>query len=258
MEERTSPRLLRGNCLELLQDQPDATFDLLLTDPPYGTTNLAFDQARIDWAAWWRQINRVCKPHAMQVLFAAQPFAAQMIHANPRGFAYDLIWAKTYSVGFLAAKARPLRAHEHILVFRRRSQAKAARGMRAVYNIEFTEGTPYRHRKRKADLLHYGKTRGGDEDYTNPGRRYPTSVLHFGRDAKLYHPTQKPLALCLWLIRAYSNRDGLVLDPFMGGGSSGVAALMEGRRFVGMELDEQYFEVAQKRLVLNALPHPYK
>ena len=201
MQELSSLQILRGNCLEQMKSLKEASVDLLLTDPPFGTTALAFDQIEIDWKEWWKEVNRVCKPQAIQICFAAQPFTTTLIAANPIGFCYDLVWHKPYSVGFLGANSRPLRSHETILVFRRRSQAKAARGKRAVYNPQFTEGTPYKHKARRVSPAHYGRTLGTDKDYDNPGRRYPISVLTFGRDAKSFHPTQKPHELLKWLIR---------------------------------------------------------
>lgn len=248
VQDNSSLRILRGNCLEQMKTLKDASVDLLLTDPPFGTTHLHFDSIEIDWQAWWKEVNRVCKPHAMQICFAAQPFTTTLVASNPIGFCYDLVWSKPYSVGFLAANSRPLRSHETILVFRRRSQAKAAKGKRAIYTPQFTEGTPYRHRARRETPAHYGKTRGRDADYVNTGRRYPTSVLTFGRDAKSFHPTQKPHELLKWLIRTYSHPGDLVLDTFAGGGNTLIAAGVEGRRCIGIELDPGYADIAERRL----------
>lgn len=247
MERDLSPALMRGNCLDLLSQLPEAGCDMLLTDPPYGTTNLQFDQARIDWASWWKQVHRVCKPTAILACFAAQPFATDLIQSNRRYFRYDLIWVKTNAVGYLSANVRPLRGHEHILIFCRRF-GRVLGQIQSVYNPQFVAGSPYVHSSRVRPAAHYSAVKDIGT-YRNPGTRHPTSVLRFGRDVKSYHPTQKPLDLCRWLIRAYSRTGERVFDPFMGGGNIGIAALEEGRRFTGMELDEEYFGVASERIM---------
>jgi len=239
--------LVHGDCFEILKQIPAGSIDLLLTDPPYGTTSLPFDSLTFDWALWWKQIHRVCRRPAMMLCFGAQPFATDLINSNRRLFRYDLIWHKTSAVGFLAANKRPLRAHEHLLVFRQ--MPSQARGVKEfpIYNPQFAEGKPYRHRARCRPAAHYGKV-SGDRDYNNVGKRYPTSVLTYARDARSLHPTQKPLELLRWLIRTYSHAGQRVLDPFMGSGSTGEAALLEGRQFTGIEMDAQYFALAEKRI----------
>lgn len=235
-------------CLAKLRELPDNSIDLLLCDPPYGTTCLEFDKIKIDWSAWWTEVNRVCKPSAVQICFAAQPFATDLINANRRHFRYDMIWAKTNAVGFLSANCRPLRAHELILVFcQKYGRLRGAAAMQSVYNPQFSEGKPYLHKARKRAPKHYNSG-ANDSTYQNEGRRYPTSVLTYGRDPQSLHPTQKPLEMCRFLVRMFSNPGQRVLDTFMGGGSTGVACVLENRAFVGMELDPNYFAVAEKRL----------
>lgn len=225
----------------------ESSVDGVFSDPPYKTTDLDFDKLDMDWQAWWKEINRVCRPHANIVIFAAQPFATALINSNPKGFRYDMIWAKTQSVGFLSANKRPLRAHELILLFSRRSQAKAAWGKVPIYNPQLTEGKPYRHRARQKQPLHYRGVRG-DSDYQNAGTRHPTSVLTYARDVPSFHPTAKPVELCRWLLRSFTHQGDLVLDTFCGGGSFGVAARLEERRFIGMEIDERFADIAEQRL----------
>ena len=240
----SSPVILRGNCFDLLKEQPASHFDLLITDPPYGTTNLPFDKVKLDWKLWWKEINRVCRPNAVQVVFAAQPFTTDLISANRTGFGYDLVWSKPNSVGFLNAKKLPLRSHESILIFKRRSCLHRGH---AVYNPQMTEGTPYTHRARRIPA-HYSQRSVKDAAYRNEGTRYPTSILYYGRDQPSLHPTAKPIELLRWLVRTYSHSGDRVLDCFMGAGSTGVACVAESRQFVGMELDEEYFEIARGRL----------
>lgn len=175
-------------------------------------------------------------------IFGAQPFTTDLICSNRKEFRYDLIWQKTSAVGFLSANTRPLRSHEHILIFGRAGHCKEA-----IYNPQFTEGAPYRHRARKQKTQHYGEA-NRDVGYDNPGRRYPTSVLTYAKDVPSLHPTAKPVPMLRWLIRSFSHPGARVLDPFAGSGSTGVAAALEHRQFVGIELDAAYYTIARRRL----------
>ncbi len=238
--------IIHGDCFAALAPLPDNSVDFLLMDPPYRTTNLPFDKQRIDWKAFWLEADRVCKPSAVQISFAAQPFTTDLINSNRRSYRYSLIWQKTQSVGFLSANMRPLRSHEDILIFCRK-YGRVNGVMQSTYNAQMTEGKPYHHRKRTKPCRHYNNGMN-DQDYDNPGTRHPTSVWTFGRDPNGLHPTQKPLDLLIKLLKSFSNPGDVVLDPFMGSGSTGVAALLENRRFVGMELDPEYFAIAHHRL----------
>ena len=235
-----------ASCLAKLQELPANSINLLLMDPPYCTTNLPFDKLKIDWKAFWQEADRVCKPSAVQISFAAQPFTTDLINSNRRSFRYALIWSKPYSVGFLSANQRPLRSHEDILVFCRKF-GRVGGVQQSTYHPQFSEGKPYHHRKRTKPCRHYANGMN-DQDYDNPGTRHPTSVWTFGRDLNGQHPTQKPLALLQKLVKSYSNVGDVVLDPFAGSGSTGVAAILEGRKFIGMELDAEYHAVAFHRL----------
>lgn len=234
------------DCFTALAQMPANSCDLLLCDPPYGTTNLSFDKIKIDWKKWWEEIDRVCKPSAIQICFAAQPFTTDLINSNRRHFRRAEVWVKTNPVGFLSANVRPLRAHEDILFFCRKfGRSKGV--MQSTYNPVFTEGTPYVHKSRSRPARHYSAVKDIGP-YTNPGRRYPTSVMTYGRDVPSLHPCAKPEALLRKLVKMYSHPGDVVLDPFMGSGSTGVAAVLENRRFVGMELDAEYFAIAHHRL----------
>lgn len=251
-------QLFHGNCFDLLRSLPDASVDLVLTDPPYGTTNLPFDKQYrkrgLDWKSWWTEIHRVAKPTAIIVCFAAQPFTTDLINSNRKFFRYDCVWQKTAPVGFLSANVRPLRSHESLLIFCRqygprrvRQGEHFVRQVQSVYNPQFTEGTPYTHHYHASPATHYSATkalpsRRGD------GRRYPTSVLTYGRDVPSTHPTAKPVELLKYLIRTFSHPGDMVLDPFTGGGSCGVSAAAEGRRFIGSEMDRVHFETARARV----------
>ena len=157
-----------------------------------------------------------------------------------------MVWQKTNPVGFLSANVRPLRAHEDILVFCRKF-GRVKGEMQSTYNPQFTEGAPYVHKSRARPAAHYSAVKDIGT-YNNPGRRHPTSVLTYGRDAKSHHPTAKPEPVMVKLVLQYSNAGDVVLDPFMGSGSTGVACVRHKRRFVGMEMDPAYFAVAKARL----------
>lgn len=253
-------QLYSGDCLEAMRRLPEGSVDLVVTDPPYGTTNLDFDREarrnKPDWGNWWTEIHRVAKPSAIIACFAAQPFTTDLINANRKNFRYDLVWHKTTPVGFLSANVRPLRAHESILIFCRRFGPRQVqqgehlvRQMQSVYNPQFTFGNaPYLHRYRAQPARHYAVVKDIGE-YQNDGRRHPTSVLTYARDAKSHHPTAKPVSLCRWLVRTYSHPGQTVLDPFAGGGSVAVAALEEERCVIACELDPVHYQVMEARVL---------
>ena len=250
--------LYSGDCFQIMSGLPDGSVDLVLTDPPYGTTNLAFDKAarknKIDWAVWWTEIHRVAKPTAIIACFAAQPFTTDLINSNRKWFRYDLVWQKTAPVGFLSANVRPMRAHESILIFcrqfgpRRVQQGEhLVRQMQSVYNPQFTEGhKPYLHHYRAMPATHYSATKDLPS-YQNQGRRHPTSVLTYGRDVPSTHPTAKPVTLGRFLVKSYSHAGEVVLDPFAGGGSLALAALLEERRVIAIEQDPLHVETIRQR-----------
>ncbi|MCO4171828.1 DNA-methyltransferase [Aeromonas veronii] len=231
--------LFHGDCLDLLPTLSDGSIDMVLADPPYGTTQCKWDSV-IDLAAMWRELERVCKPNAAIVMTAAQPFTAQLVCSNIGMFKYEIIWEKGNATGFLNAKKQPLRAHESVLVFYRQQP---------TYNPQMTSGHARKTSKRKTvNSECYGKALSLTEyDSTE---RYPRSVQFFSSDKQRgsYHATQKPVALMEWLIRSFSNPGDEVLDFCMGSGTTGVACLNTGRNFVGIEKDAGIFNVAVSRL----------
>lgn len=232
-------KLLHGDCLSLLPSLPDSSIDMLLADPPYGTTQCKWDSV-IDLAAMWRELERVCKPNAAIVMTAAQPFTAQLVCSNIGMFKYEIIWEKGNATGFLNAKKQPLRAHESVLVFYRQQP---------TYNPQMTSGHARKTSKRKTvNSECYGKALSLTEyDSTE---RYPRSVQFFSSDKQRgsYHATQKPVALMEWLIRSFSNPGDVVLDFCMGSGTTGVACINTDRKFIGMEMDAEIFQVAASRI----------
>ena len=218
---------------------PAGSVSLVLADPPYGTTACAWDSV-IPLERMWEELHRVARGDAAFVFTACQPFTTRLGSSNLKELRYAWAWVKNYSTGFLNAKARPLRAHEDILVFY---------GRQPTYNPQFWYGKPY-----KGGCGAGGK---GSDCYrpiarrttgSPDGRRYPLSVLRIARDETHVHPTQKPVRLMEYMILTYSSPEDLVLDFTMGSGTTGVAAVATGRRFIGIERDPRYFGIACERI----------
>ena len=240
-------KLMQGDCLELMNEIPDQSVDMILCDLPYGTTRNKWDSV-LPFADLWREYERLC--NGAIVLTAAQPFTSALVMSNPKLFKYDLVWRKPKGTGHLNAKKQPMRDKEDILVFYRKQP---------TYNPQFGYGSPY---KNKAGKDHAATTSMTDSygSYTNfrndsDGRRYPKQVIEFGVvERGTVHPTQKPVDLMEYLIRTYTNEGETVMDNCMGSGTTGVACVNTGRKFIGMEQDAKYFEIAQKRIHDAALP----
>lgn len=236
----TGMDLFNEDCLSILRAIEDDSIDLILTDPPYGTTACNWDSV-IPLYEMWRELNRVVKDEGHIVLFSAQPFTTMLVHSNIENFKYHWIWEKNFSTNFLHAKRQPLRKHEEILVFCKGTTR---------YNPIKTDGhIPTRSAKGSSNgKLYHGKNtrdyEGGDTT------RFPTSVLNFVAvdPKKRVHPTQKPIDLLEYLIETYSNEGDVVLDFTMGSGSTGVACKNLNRKFIGIELDAEYFDIAYKRI----------
>lgn len=234
--------LMQGDCLERMKEIPDGSVDLILADLPYGTTMCAWDSL-IDLDKLWIEYLRVAKENAAIVLTAAQPFTSQLVMSKPDLFRYDWVWEKGNATGFFNAKLMPLRAHESVLVFYRKLP---------TYNPQKTTGHPLKTAKKKVVTSEcYGK------DISLPSYsstdRYPRSVQFFKSDKQKanYHPTQKPVDLMRYLINTYSNAGDTVLDNCMGSGTTGFAATSIGRKFIGIELRQDYFDIAKQRIVVT-------
>lgn len=239
--EKKMINLMHGDCLELMKNIPDGSIDMVLTDPPYGTTACKWDSI-IDMSEMWVQLERIIKPSGAIVMTASQPFTSLLVCSNIRLFKYDLVWDKPSGTGFFNAKKMPLRNHESILVFYKKLP---------VYNPQMTHG----HKRKTAvkklvDSECYGKAfKKTNYDSTS---RYPRSIQTFSSDKQKsnLHPTQKPVALMEWLIKTYTNEKDTVLDFTMGSGTTGVACINTNRKFIGIELDEGYFNIAKRRIGL--------
>ena len=230
--------LRQGDCLELMKSIPDGSVDAIITDPPYGTTACKWDSV-IPLEPMWERINKLIKPNGAIVLFAQTPFDKVLGYSNLSMLRYEWIWCKNLATGHLNAKKMPLKEHENIIVFYNKLP---------TYNPQFTKGEPY-IKKSSSDGSVYRKGIGGHTT-ENSGNRYPKSIItmtNASRKNKL-HPTQKPVALLEYLIKTYTNEGETVLDFTMGSGSTGVACVNTNRNFIGIELDEEYFEIAKERI----------
>lgn len=239
--EISNQKLLNIDWRKVMPTLPDASVDLLLTDPPYGTTNITWDK-KVDWELFWDQARRVCKPLAPMILFASGKFVPELLASNPKEFRYELIWEKTMAVGFLDANRRPLQTHEQILIF-----TQAFKG--STYNPQKVEGKQHTTGGKGSQAPHYGgAAKRTKEVVTN--LYHPRSVLKYSNAVrgKSLHPTAKPLDLVEWLVRSYSNAGDVVLDPFVGSGTTLAASLLAGRLGIGCEIDETYFNTAANRL----------
>lgn len=233
-------QLFQGDCLEILKKIPDQSIDAVIADPPYGTTACKWDSI-IPLEPMWEQLRRVIKNNGAIVLFGSQPFTSALIMSNPGLFKYSLVWQKTTPTGHLNANKMPLRAHEDILVFggKKYYPQKTTGHQRKVSSASHKRNSIKTENYRAHGLTSYDST-----------ERYPTSVLLFKSDKQksALHPTQKPVALMEYLIKTYTNEGETVLDFTMGSGSTGVACVNTGRGFIGIELDEKYFKIAQARI----------
>lgn len=236
--------LKQGDCLKLMRNIPDASVDMILCDLPYGTTACKWDSI-IPFEPLWEEYRRIAKKNAAIVLTSAQPFTTMLIMSNFDNFKYSLVWKKNRPTGFMQAKTKPLNAHEDILVFGEFSVA--AQYFNGTYNpqgVKDAGETTYSN-KRKTDHITGNRAQGT----TKSGTGYPKSVLEFSSETKTQHPTQKPVALMEYLIRTYTNEGDVVLDNCMGSGTTGVACVNTGRRFIGMEMDAGYYEIAKGRIM---------
>jgi site-specific DNA-methyltransferase (adenine-specific) len=227
--------LYQGDCLEVMSTLPDASVDMVMCDLPYGTTQNKWDSIiPLDklWAEYWR----VVKPSGAVVLTASQPFTTKLAASNLEYFRYSLVWNKVRPVGHLNAKRRPMQLHEDILIFCRNPPPYNPQGLIPCKKIN----------RRSTSGENYGKSGLSNvSEWTN----YPVSILEFGSDQSgKVHPTQKPVALMEYLIRTYTNEGETVLDNTMGSGTTGVACKNTGRRFIGIERDPNYFQIAKDRI----------
>lgn len=225
-------KLLLGDCLELMRDLPDRSVDLILCDLPYGTTSNKWDSV-LPFGALWAEYSRISRGPI--VLTASQPFTSALVMSRPDWFRHNWVWEKSSATGHLNAKRMPMKLHEDVLVFAKDAPCYRPQGLQPFNRMT----------KRCSNGTNFGASGTENfQEFTN----YPRSIIRFAGDPKPIHPTQKPVALMEYLVRTYTNPGDVVLDNCMGSGTTGVACSNTGRRFIGIEMDAGYFEIAEKRI----------
>jgi site-specific DNA-methyltransferase (adenine-specific) len=230
-----------GDCLEVMKTIPDGSIDAIITDPPYGTTACKWDSV-IDFQLMWGQLNRIIKPNGAIVLFGGQPFTSALISSNYKKYKYNWVWDKQRGSNFATIKKRPFNSFEDICVFYDKQP---------TYNPQMIDGKPYNRTQSKIGDFKSDMVKNKKNIVTvSDGKRYPLTILSFpmvGQTNK-FHNTQKPILLMEYLIKTYTNENETVLDFTMGSGSTGVAAKNLNRNFIGIEQDQQYFDIATERI----------
>ena len=243
-------KLYNGDCLEVMKEIEDNSVDMILCDLPYGVTACKWDSV-IPFDKMWGQYKRIIKTSGNIVLFASQPFTSELILSNKNWFAYNWIWKKEQGTNFLLANKMPLKIHviSHYNIkglpdYEDLKKKTYEQEFFRVYNPQETEGKSYISGKGTSGEVTGNVTK---IQTINKGTRKPTSILEFKRETGL-HPTQKPVGLLEYLIKTYTNEGMTVLDNCMGSGSTGAACMNTNRKFIGIELDENYFNIAKNRI----------
>lgn len=234
-----------GDCLELMKNIDDKSIDMILCDLPYGTTACKWDKI-ISLDKLWEQYKRIIKDNGAIVLTASQPFTTDLINSNRKWFKYELIWIKSKASDFINSNYRPMKKHENILVL---SKGGAAPGCinKMTYNPQDILYT--KKGKRRSGTLGIARDRMSQMgEYISKGSNYPISILEFSNEGKTLHPTQKPVALFEYLIKTYTNENDLVLDNCIGSGTTAIACLQTNRNFIGIEISQEYVDIANKRI----------
>jgi site-specific DNA-methyltransferase (adenine-specific) len=244
-------KLLHGDCLKLLHDLEDNSIDAIITDPPYGTTACKWDTI-IPFDEMWRELNRVIKNNGAIVLFGSEPFSSHLRMSNIKNYKYDWIWVKSTSAGFIHAKNMPMKRTENISVFSLSSMGHQTQlgNKRMNYNPQDLVKINRTYKRLHTNCVNViGKRPSHKLEFTSDFTNYPKNILNFARgNNKNVHPTQKPVALLEYLVKTYTLEGETVLDFTMGSGSTGVACVNTNRNFIGIELDEKYFDIATSRI----------
>ena len=226
--------LMLGECLERMREIETGSVDMVMADLPYGTTQNKWDSV-IPLEPLWCEYRRVCKPSAAIVLTANNPFTGRLVASNIESYHHCWVWEKSRPAGFLNAKKQPMRKHEDVLVFCLSTPKYNPQGLIPCHKLNKRSTAGSNHNEAGLENL---------QEWTN----YPDTILKIASEGKTQHPTQKPVALMEYLIRTYTNEGETVLDNTMGSGSTGVACINTGRKFIGIERDEGYFAICQQRL----------
>lgn len=257
MEMNENIKLLHGDCIELFPKIPDASIDAIITDPPYGITKCDWDKV-VPFDSLWKHYNRVLKRNGVIVIFGTEPFTSELVCSNKKMFREKLTWQKHRPSNMGNAKRMHLKYSEDIIVF--------SFG-RNIYNPQMQPRTSNRVRQAQKGTSKQWRTNGNTSrevcfatqyaprswDSFNADWKYPSNILPFpavvsNSREKVNHPTQKPVSLLMYLIKTYTQEDALILDTFMGSASTGVACINTDRKFIGMELDDNYFSIAKARI----------
>ena len=249
-EKRLDISIKQGDCLKLMKEIPEKSIDMILCDLPYGTSKCSWDSI-IPLDKLWIEYKRIIKDYRAIVLTATQPFTTTLINSNLDWFKYCWVWEKTKAGNFIQAKNMPLKLHEDICVFsngvvihKGQSQKRMMYNPQGVHDVDKDW-----HRPQVYDSEHNFKRPSHKTDRKITQEGFPSSVLKFNSVHNPPHPTQKPVALLEYLIKTYTNENELVLDNCAGSFSTAIACINTGRRFIGYELDEKYFEIGKNRIL---------
>lgn len=234
---------MHGDCLELMKSIPDKSIDMVLTDPPYGTTACKWDVV-IPFEPMWKELKRITKDNGAICLFGSEPFSSHLRLSNLKMFKYDWIWQKDNGSNFLNTPYQPFKVSENISVFSKKASSYSKKGTMS-YFPQKTKGAPYKAMSGKSNMVFHSSPAGCYRE--NHGERHPINIQKFNLE-RGFHPTQKPVALLEYLIKTYTLEGETVLDFTMGSGSTGVACKNLNRKFIGIEKDDKYFEIAKKRI----------
>ena len=236
--------LMQGDCLELMKSIPSGSVDMILCDLPYGTTRCAWDIV-IPFEPLWEQYKRIIKPNGAIVLFGSEPFSSTLRLSNLKMYKYDVYWKKEKPTNIFQLKRRFGKSTETISIFY--NQQPSYNPQMVKFNGKKVTNKPKGIHKSVVS----GNSKKNVTKYVDTGYRYPQDVLEFRREilGSTFHPTQKPIELCQYLIRTYTNEGDVVLDNTMGSGTTGVACVNTKRKFIGIEQDENYFAIAKYRIV---------
>jgi site-specific DNA-methyltransferase (adenine-specific) len=234
--------LYRGDCLEVMDRliEDGVKVDSIITDPPYGTTACKWDSV-IPFDEMWLRLNKLIKPNGAIVLFGSEPFSSALRMSNIKNYKYDWVWNKRLAGNVFLAKSQPMKIHENILVFNSSKES--------FYPIKTDLEKVRNYKDKYGGGESFGKKGTGDKVHTTKGKN-PKSIIDISNANRKgnTHPTQKPVALMEYLIKTYTNEGELVLDFTMGSGTTGVACKNLGRDFIGIEMDDKYFDIAKKRI----------
>lgn len=240
--------LYNGDCLELMKNIEDKSIDMILCDLPYGTTASDWDKI-IDFTKLWEQYKRIIKDDGAIALFGSGQFTYKLITSNEKMYKYKWIWFKSKKGNFVNAKNRPMTSYEEIMMFSKGNTANGSKIKMRYFPQGLIEKRTIRTDRSGTRFgTMAGKRPSHKETIVSEYTNYPFDVLQFDSEGKPVHPTQKPVALLEYLIKTYTNEGDVVLDNCMGSGSTGVACVNTNRNFIGIELDKNYFDIAQKRI----------